>query len=320
MATLIVELHCMCLFVPEEATGSMHVLMPEMHGHAGHPGPGTPSGGEPAPGESSPQEHPHHHAETHHAGPGDGPGAVPEESAGGGAPAAPEKHVVRMLHRSFTGQPQGRPMEGWALILDDGRGQARLDLLPPGKNPEDGSVVDVSALSGEIVDPLLLASLLPRGITSRVTFRAGGCVALEADMRWAIGGGEPRRLAREVIWKIENVPDQLTWVRLGATLPPPILSLRELEAEENGEYRIAIHHETERTLPHGTEVSLTPAEVRQHFTAFYTALGKDVVGGKNPSTEGSNPLLPYTEDEVQGEANGEGGGGVMCLTAAARIR
>lgn len=260
MATLILDFHCMCLFVPDPETGSVHVVMPPMHGG-----------------------HPHEH-ET-------------------GAPD-PDKHVVRMLHPSF-GQRKGRPMEGWALILDDGSGPAALDLSIPSE-PE---IPDLSELSGRSVAPSLVYGLKPQGVVSRVTLRAGRLDDTDSEgFEWTLGGIENRVLANRVTWRIPNVPDQLTWVRIGAAGPPPIVSLRELTPVEADTYRIAIHHETESTLPHEDGTGLDPAVARRHFAAFYAALGM------TPPQEGTpegDKLLPRLE--------GGGSASVMCRSAQASL-
>lgn len=325
MPTLIVDLHCMCLFVPDPETGSMHVLMPDTPEHSGdhpdhsdHPDHGDGGGEEDAHddaspdasrGEAAPLDAPGRSATGHPVGSDGGPDVDPDcvDLHPDHTHAHPEPHVVRMLHRSFAGQPTGRPMEGWALVLDNGRGPARLDVAVPGSTPADGEVPDLTTICGQPVKPELLTSLRPKGILSRITFRAGEVNEIRPKFEWCLGG-KVRFLAHTVTWVIPNVPDQLTWIRLNATRPPPILSLRELAPEANDVFRISIHHETERTLPHGNGETLTPKEVRQHFALYYPPLGVPLPDENNPD---ERFLLPFLQ--------GHGAGSVLCRTAQARL-
>jgi hypothetical protein len=311
MATLIVDLHCMCLFVPDESTGSVHVLMPAMHGPGEHAHDDHHAPAPPAPGPEDGDKHEHEHPGGPVAKEGEGGNAT------GGGPAAsdangkaPEKHVVRMLHRSFTAQPQGRPMEGWGLIVDDGRGPARLEVAPAAPGVAKTEVPDLTAICKKVVDPALVSSLHPQGVVSRVTFRAGEVSEVRSNgFEWTLDNQKDRVLAHAVTWVIHNVPDQLTWVRLnGPAGPPPILSLRELAPEANDVYRIAIHHETERTLPGAKGPGLAADDIQHHFAAFYAALGMAPPSATNPQEA---HLLPVLE--------GKGGGSILCRSAQARM-
>lgn len=263
MATLIVDLHCMCLFVPDKDTNSVHVLMPAMHG-PGH---------------------------AHHTGAGQ----------------VPEKHVARMLHRSFLGQQQGISMEGWSLVLD-GPG-ASLQLNP---SPLLGAgLPDLTDITGKVVPGTLVSSPDP-AVISRVTFRGGAAIERYSDtFRWDIGGSTNRFLANRVTWVIPNVPDQLQWTSLGATGNPPIAALSQLDPEAGDLYRISIHHETERTLPGGPGPLLDDTEMRQHFAAFYGLLGI------TPLPDEADPQYKRWFPKRRGGRGG--GGGVMCRSAMARL-
>jgi hypothetical protein len=319
MPTLIVELHCMCLFVPDPETGSMHVLMPAPPEHAADDGSGGSdendgrddaahrSRGKEAPGRTTQDRSDNSTDDSGGDSDDDSNGDSNGDSDHDSVDHGPEPHVVRMLHRSFTGQPKGRPMEGWALVVDNGRGSARLDVAVPGTTVADGEVPDLTTICGHPVNAALLTSLRPKGILSRITFRAGEVSEIRSKFEWDLGD-KVRVLSHEVTWVIHNVPDQLTWVRLNATQPPPILSLRELAPEANDVFRISIHHETERTLPPGNGETLKPQEVRQHFAAFYPALGVHPPDENNPSEK---RLLPFLRDE--------GAGTVLCKTALGRL-
>lgn len=251
MPTLIVDFHCMCLFVPDATNNAMHVLMPSMPGH--------------------------------HA------------------------HVVRMVHRSFTGQPEGRPMEGWSLDLT-GQGPVDLDLNPAGMSGPE--LPDLTKITGNTVDPALVSSTTPAGVVSRVTFRAGRAGERGTDpFRWRLGGVSDRILANTATWVIPGVADDLNWVSLGATVTEPILRLSQVWPEADNVYRIGIHHETPQTLPGGGGPLLAVGDMRKHFAHFYELLGMAPPSWANLA---DRPLLPNKQ-------GGGGGGGVMCKKAMAQL-
>jgi len=284
MPTLIVDLHCMCLFVPDKDMKSVHVLMPAMHG----PG------------------HAHHgHAGSTGKTDRDSSGRA---SAGKATAHVPEKHVVRMLHRSFTKQPQGRPMEGWSLVLRGGA-PANLDLNAP--LHAEAVLPDLTPIARRRVPGSLVYSSAPKGVISRVTFEGGAVIARHPDpLQWDLGGLTNRVLANQVSWVIPNVPEKLEWDRLGAIGDPPIESLRQIDAEAHDLYRIGIHHETEKTLPGGGGGPLSIKEMREHFAAYYGLLGV------NPLPAETDPKKKKWFPEDQ---SGGGGGGVKCISAMAQL-
>lgn len=206
-----------------------------------------------------------------------------------------EQHVVRMLHPSFVGQPEGRPMEGWALVLDDERSPANTSLSVPGFTP----LPNLTTLSGGARVPRLLTTdLHPQGITARVTFRSGRVTATKDDpVGWTFDGKQPEvRLPHRLTWTLDDVPDQLTWTRLGggsSTPNPPIRSLRELTPEAPGTYRILIEHAAASTVGRGP--SLRYEEARSHFSALYAPLG---IAHIHPGSPEDMRLLPSTDDEA----------------------
>jgi hypothetical protein len=252
MATLIVDFHCMCLFVPDAANNAMHVLMPSMQGH--------------------------------------------------------DPHVVRMRHRSFAGQPDGRPMEGWSLDVA-GAGATDLDLNTASTSAPE--IPDLTTISGKTVDQASVSSMTPAGVVSRVTFRAGRAGERDTDQfLWRLGGISNRILANTASWVIPGVPDELKWDSLGATVPKPILRLSELSPEADDLFRISIHHETPGTLPGRNGALLTASQLRHHFAVFYGLLGMTPL--PSPSIAQDRPLLPIRQ-------TGGGGGGVKCKNAMARL-
>jgi hypothetical protein len=238
MAKLTIEFNCMCMFVPNPAKGSVHVLMP-VTAHGGHPA-----------------------------------------------------HEVRIRHRSFTKnedeKKEGRLMEGLELVLR-GRGAADTALTPSQPSDPQGELPDLSKIAGsKPVDPVLLTSLNPSGVVSRVTLLSGKVGEIRAHGKTWHLGGKDRVLAFQVTWTIDDVHEELEWHPLhdsGATVP--LASLRDLTPEDGTyDYRIEIHHVLKGTLI--TPSTLTAEQVRHHFEAFYTPL--DVA---NPTGD----LLPDPVDD-----------------------
>jgi hypothetical protein len=287
MPTLIVDFHCMCLWVPDPQNGLAHVLMPAMYG----------------------PRHAHHGKGKHGSAGQDGTGhpSGAHGSAGGGAARVAEKHVVRMRHRSFN-EPQGlRPMEGWALVLDGGA-PANLELS---SSPLSEAVLpDLTTIANKAVSGSLVSGRNPDGVISRVTFRGGAATMHHPDpVQWDLGGLTNRILANRVTWVIPNVKEELHWDRLDATGDPPLASLGQIEAEARDLYRISIHHETERTLPGGGGL-LSVEDMREHFAAYYGLLGVDPLPA---------PTDAKFKDWFPEDVDGGGGGGVQCISATARL-
>jgi hypothetical protein len=232
MATLEIEFNCMCVFVPDPATQSIHVLMPSTE----HPLSGCQHGG-------------------------------------------PERHVVRMLHDSFTGTfPKGLSLEGWGLELDGLGGPADTSLQPTRPQPvpppvPPTEIVDLSVLTGNRQLPRRLVEDGPDPeVNARITLRSGRISTAYSEAEW-IFQGRSVRMAFRVVWEMDVDPDQeLRWLPLQPTSPPPIRKLSELGS---GPYRFAVYHVPDRALPPDPADAgrLTPALVKDHFRALYVLFG-----------------------------------------------
>ena len=238
MATLEIDLNCLCMFVRDENAASVHVLMPATD---------------------------HHHK-------------------GGEEPFPP--HVVRMLHPSFA-EETGRPMEGWALVLGETPGSADTALGHAsggaGSTPEVANLTGITG--GKSVARRLVDDVQNSEVKARVTLHAGKATQLNAQAVWKLKG-QNIFMAHRVVWRIEDMPEELTWVSLGANQPAPLQSLKELKPEVDGSYRLGIYHVTPDDLPPTGVGTLKPDQVRQHFRVFYNLLGIP-----NPSED----LLPQME-------------------------
>lgn len=301
MATLVVDLHCMCLFVPGEKF--VHVLMPDMSGgrHGGH---------DAHHGEQGHQTAEENRARHEHGGT---PGYAAEESeAGRGSPGGngtrmpPDKHVVSMWYRSAAGTWEEKSMERWELILN-GQGPANLRLNDG--TPLEPELPDLTIVSeGRVVDSSLITSTCPKGVISRVTLQAGAVSQRHSDpYKWKLGGKKDRNLANAITWVIPDAPDELTWVSLGATGSTLPQSLRELKPEANDLYRISIRHETPRTT--GDEQGLTADEIKHHFAAYYGLLGMDPL--PHPGDPRYDHYFPKINDGRSGS--------VLCRSSMARL-
>lgn len=264
MAGLEIEFNCMCLFVPDEDAGTVHVLMPAT------------------------DHHPHHGGNDHQDGHAQG-SAIP-------------KHVVKMLHPSFTGQKKGRPMEGWALALGAQPGSATTRIAPPDPSQNGAKVVDLTDLTGgRRIERRLVEDVVTPEVASRVTLHAGKVTSVDAEAIWRFKG-QNILMAHQVTWKIEELPEDLRWIRLGAGGNPPLASLSELAPESDGSFRLRIFHVTEDALPPTGVGALNPVQVGRHFGVFYRLLGitdpgEDLLpqivsppsGGVNPASKTMKP-------------------------------
>jgi hypothetical protein len=182
-----------------------------------------------------------------------------------------QRHVVRVLHRSFVPN-RGRSMEGWALDL-------RGDPVPPERPaPSDGAgpmaeIPDLTAVSKQKVQRRLVADWsLPDEVAARVTLRGGRMMNPEGEgTRWMLND-KPMELAHKVVWRMENVSEALTWIDLGGNHGPPIRSLSELDPESADTYRLSLYHVSEHALPPTPDGQLSEKEVRDHFAMYYRLL------------------------------------------------
>lgn len=236
--TLEVTFRCMCLFATDEETGHTHVLMPSTAtcGHGGHG----------------------------------------EHTGGNGV----EKHVVQLVfpfkggplnadgdtfvtNPAVDGEADHRDMEGWSLVLPGVEGGTSPEQ---DENP-DIILADVGAVVGGRVDPALLNGGHDPRLASRVTLTAGGISGKGSVALWDFNGLEEAKLAQEVTWRIENLPDgplQLTRARLGA--PDEKEDLPPLQPVD-GMIRLRVLHVTDTDFPMPQERD--PDVTSRHFDAFY---------------------------------------------------
>lgn len=243
MPTLELEFNCLFLFAYDKKAESVHVLMPATgnHGPSGH------------------EDHSHHEGSDH-------PGA------------AVHRHVVRLMHRSFTEPHNRRDMEGWALVLGNEAESADTSITPVPPPSTGEEVVDLTDVTGgALIDRDLVQDQVHPKIVSRVTLHRGKVTKLDAEATWKIKKRDVF-MAYRVAWRIENVPEKLTWIRLGASGNEPLASLADIEHDSlgpNGEkvYRLTLYHTTNEALPPNDRGPLDPKQVRHHFRAFYTLFG-----------------------------------------------
>ena len=259
MATLQIEFNCLCLFVPDEETDTVHVLMPATKNHADDAEVNGAAG----------DGHEHGHD-----------GAKPAANADDEVPAGAKKHApphaVRLQHPSFANEDQGLlPIEGWALELGPAGGKADLAKLQAEKQ-----IADLTALTaengapGKMVDRALLNQ--PGGaVLSRVTLRGGRLHSVDSKAVFSLGG-QLTQLAHKVVWEMEGVA-RLEWRRLGGDgvsvqpidqLGPPTQTLNP-ESDKRQGYLLKVWHVTEDSLPPNELAKVPPEELQHHFRAFY---------------------------------------------------
>lgn len=234
--TLEVRFRCMCLFVTDEETGHTHVLMPST------------------------------------------------AACGHGAQGVVAKHVVKLVYplkggtlnaegekRVPSGQKQDDDLEGWSLMLP---GIAGGD---PPRVVRNKSVIlpDLSDVTKiKIARTLFNGTNDPR-LAARVTLTAGGIADKRAVADWTfIDDGKEIRLAQEVVWRVENLPDKplrLRKVRLGAgddPAPGDVQHYPAIHADPNGVIRLRVVHTMPDDFP--MPKNRDGHEAAKHFAAFYS--------------------------------------------------
>lgn len=201
--------------------------------------------------------------------------------------AGHQQHVVRMVFQDpGDNTVTDRDMTGWALELQ-GAGPARQ--RQSGRSPvqrlrEDSRIVDLTEVTGNEVDPGLVAGEDPGGkVVSRITIRGGELERVRAqdpvedENLWVVQGRE-HVMAHQTTWRIRNVPDQLKWTRFGeGAAAIPLEFLKEVRPEEgngNGDahYRLRVYHVLDTDLPDSAdekEAILLGENVMHHFRAYY---------------------------------------------------
>lgn len=198
-----------------------------------------------------------------------------------------DKHVVRMLHRSFKGDEKlfGRPMEGLALELGPDPANARTQLTPPPGAPVGGALPHLGeavqratgAPGPATVSPQFVGPNPGGRVAARVTLRAGEVIRLASEAEWVIEGVSVA-LAHRVTWRVPGLDPSanLSWTGLNGNpnTAPPLRRLDELEPEDDLSYTLRIFNVTANAFPLSFG-KLAPEVMRQHFRAFYPLLGVD---------------------------------------------
>jgi hypothetical protein len=140
-------------------------------------------------------------------------------------------------------------------------------------------------------------------VVSRISFHAGEVISVAAQNDGWILGEESVIMAHKVTWRIEDASmdflEGQVWINLNSTEPPPLDSLRMVKPHRvNGKevFRLSVHHVTEKVLRTKNGASrrrvpgfgLNPEEIQRHFRMFYKLL--DI---RDPDEE----LLPKLPDQ-----------------------
>jgi hypothetical protein len=231
-------------------------------------------------------------------------------SDGHGEHAGHDKHVVRMFHKDINEEKDGkseretgRSIEGWALVLGQGKSSANLTLKPEEQGSE-AEIPDLDELFGATLDRALIADAPNDKVAARITLRAGKVTGLFSERNFKLGE-RTIALAHRVIWTMNGVPHELDWRRLHATEPDvPLASLESLTAEDDDEggYRLEIHAVTENALPPGKAPTLSAADIKRHYAMVLSLLDIQEPG-----------------DEMLPEITGPGVDGSHCVGGGTKV-
>lgn len=155
------------------------------------------------------------------------------------------------------------PMEGFCITMPSNGTPAVLDLSP--------STVDLNPRAGDEVNPDLVHGPRDPRITSRITLPSGRMDSTVTPARWELTG-ESLRLARDVVWTIDGLPDAPLMIRRSSfdvgQQPGPEQDLVEVEADADGEFRLDFFHGMEGDFGHELS-TVNPNQASEHFVAFY---------------------------------------------------
>jgi hypothetical protein len=222
---------------------------------------------------------------------------------------AHHRHAIRLVHPGFTDHPhRHRPMEGWAWELGPSSGNGTADLPSLATIPQ-GEIIDVTRVTsdasghnGKKVKPAQVTGAHAT-VVSRVTLRAGSAIDSGArPYRWKVKGRDVR-MAHQVLWEIDNVPDVQVWRPLSNPVPKPIEKLSDLGTPGplgNGKhgYRIRVFHTLPAYLPPNHNNGMPDsAMVTEHFRHFYDLLGHQPTPDQLPRKTESAAARAITADE-----------------------
>lgn len=184
------------------------------------------------------------------------------------------QHVAVMLFNGPTGVQSVR-LEGWGLNVD-GTAPAPSARSAAAAQKFKETVPNLSAISGNGVDPKLFTSSSPAGVAMRINLGAARIVDVEAQARrWRLNGNTSR-LANKIVLRAENVSPELGWEPIGATGGVPLGTLSNVvpEGTRNPVHRLSIHHVMKgHEPPQHNGASLNDDDVRHHFSAYYKLFG-----------------------------------------------
>jgi len=157
-------------------------------------------------------------------------------------------------------------MEGWSLTLPGTGTPATLGFDP-------STVVDLDAVTQDVLSPALVSGPRDARISARVTLPSGRMDTVEAPGIWKFDG-QTMSMARDVIWVVDGLPDEPLVVRrkrfeVGAD---PAAGAEEIvaqvEANVRGEFRLEFHHSMEGDFGRPLQTR-DPGRAARHFKAFY---------------------------------------------------
>jgi len=289
--TLEVELHCMCLLVPDEKNGAVHVLMPcTHHGSQGN----------------------QHIAVMRYRGPN---GWKYDRRLEGWALALGDPHAKKGADTSLTAPPTaaGKRKDGLidGTVVELSR-RGGMDPRVPRRlleQPDPSVVSRITFHEGELAEA--------KSQDSRWIFD-GQSVSIANQVTWRM-----QIHPDQMVWtRLDPRRRQRPLASLGNITPA------RAKAGSTLTLRVQVYHVTPQTLPRkyrrGVEEGLpdfsrsvlTPPEIRSHFRMFYGLVGL------NDPRQQVLPMLPRhpSEDrEVDPEDPDVGAPGWACLTSQANV-
>lgn len=296
MATLEIELNCMCLLVadphPGQEVGAVHVLMPCTH-HNG--------------------SRDRHIVQMIYVG-----------TDGKRAYRRMEGWALELGTRPGSADTSLQPRQPAAKAGKI----ADLTAITRTRDREDGCKVPREMFEVPEDQAAQPGTGAHRDVVSRITFYSGAVTAVIAhdQEEWMLAN-ERAKLANQVIWRMDVQPGEMIWTALDpAKERRPLPSLEKVEPSQ-GVLRIEVHHVAAKAVKalrrngdgqtdgdsETDGAVLTTAEVRRHFKMFYALLSPE------PYRK-SLPWLPPADDRAEDDEDDEigGWGDWACRTAQAQ--
>jgi hypothetical protein len=238
MATLELQVNCLCLFVPDPENNVVHILMPGTKGHAGHDGHNGHA-----------ESHEHVVRMLHHSFEKEEEKLLGRPMEGWALILGPEQASADLTLLP----PQGASQGGALPNLSELTGK-KVPRALVGPEPGDRVAARITLRSGRVTR-----------MASEATWEIGGHpFPLAHQVTWQMSDVD-----HALEWQgLNGRPN---------TEPKPLETLQDLEPEDDLGYKLRIFHVTREGLPPKGGI-LKPEVMRAHYRAFYPLLGENDPG------------------------------------------